>query len=278
MFDRLEKMARRPEPFEVMTTAQLWTDDHVSGKMLEYHLDESVDVSSRNLEFVESSARWLISRFGLGPGRSVCDLGCGPGLYTTRLARTGARVTGVDFSRRSLDHARKTALGEGLKIEYVHQDYLEFRTERRFDLITLIFCDYCALSPVQRRGLAAGMRELLRPGGAVVLDYFTPEFYKAAPETAAYEHLPSGGFWSAGPHHVFRYSHKYGAEKLTLDKFVIVEPERTREIYNWLQCFTPGAIGEEFRAAGFGSVEHLADVAGGRPKPNPTEAALAAWR
>jgi hypothetical protein len=35
-----------------------WTDEHTSQMMLEYHLDESVDLSSRNKEFIERSVKW----------------------------------------------------------------------------------------------------------------------------------------------------------------------------------------------------------------------------
>ncbi len=278
MFDQLEKMARRPRPFEAMTTALLWTDEYVSKKMLEYHLNEEVDAASRNPGFIDRSAAWLISRFGLGPGSAVCDMGCGPGLYTSRLARSGTKVTGVDFSRRSLEHARSQAREEGLEIDYIHRNYLEFRTDRRFDLVTMIFCDFCALNPDQRSRLLGAFRELLKPGGAVVLDYFSPEFFSAFQEKASYKYLPPGGFWSPEPYHVFQFNHKYPDLRLTLSKYVIYEKDRTREIYNWLQCFSPESIEEEFRGAGFGTLEHYGDVAGGPPAPDSPEQALAAWK
>ncbi len=271
-------MVRRPKPFGTFTTSLLWTDEYVSQKMLEYHLNEELDVASRKPEFIDRSAAWLVSRFGLGPRRAVCDFGCGPGLYASRLARSGAEVTGVDFSRRSIEHARAAAKGEGLEIDYILGDYLEFRTKKKFDLIIIIFCDFCALGPDRRRRLLTGFREMLKPGGSVVLDYFTPEFFSAFKEKTAYNHLPAGGFWSPEPYHVFQFSHKYPDLNLTLSKFVIYEENRTREIYNWLQCFSPESMEEEFKAAGFGSVEHLGDVAGEPPSQDSPEAALAAWR
>ena len=65
----------------------------------------------------------------------------------------GADVTGIDFSKRSIDHARETAAAEGLSIRYINENYLELELNDRFDLITMIMCDFCALSPQQRQTL-----------------------------------------------------------------------------------------------------------------------------
>ena len=70
--------------------------------MLEYHLNESIDVSSRNKNFIERSVEWIVSHFGVDKNTEIADFGCGPGLYTTRLAERGAIVTGIDFSENSL--------------------------------------------------------------------------------------------------------------------------------------------------------------------------------
>ncbi len=51
MFTELKRINERPEPFQFYTADQLWTDEHTSMKMLEYHLNESLDLSSRNKAF-----------------------------------------------------------------------------------------------------------------------------------------------------------------------------------------------------------------------------------
>jgi len=117
MFEQLEEINSRPAPFSVNTTDVLWTDRHTSARMLSFHLDPKLDLSSRNHAFIDRSASWITSRFGLVEGVRVADFGCGPGLYTTRLARTGARVTGIDFSERSIGHARAAAREAGLSID-----------------------------------------------------------------------------------------------------------------------------------------------------------------
>ena len=49
---------------------------------------------------------------------TVCDIGCGGGLFAEEFARLGARVIGVDPSAASLSTARSHAASQGLAIDY----------------------------------------------------------------------------------------------------------------------------------------------------------------
>ena len=138
MFKELKEINSRPTPFQFYTADELWANEHTSKQMLEYHLNEAVDVSSRNKSFIERSVEWIVSHFGVEDKTTIADFGCGPGLYTTRLAERGATVTGIDFSENSLKYAKQVAEQQGLRINYVHTNYLDFETTHRFDLITMI--------------------------------------------------------------------------------------------------------------------------------------------
>ena len=100
MFEKLEEINSRPDPFEFYTASDLWTDEHTSEQMLKYHLNDDVDLSSRNSAFIDRSVEWIASAFKIAAGTKIADFGCGPGLYTTRLAQKQADVTGIDFSKR----------------------------------------------------------------------------------------------------------------------------------------------------------------------------------
>jgi hypothetical protein len=75
MFDILKNINARPAPFQFYTAAELWTDEHTSKKMLEYHLDESVDLSSRSKDFINHSMNWMVSRFGISVNTRIADFG-----------------------------------------------------------------------------------------------------------------------------------------------------------------------------------------------------------
>lgn len=249
-------------PFEFYTADDLWTDEYTSQKMLEFHLNETVDASSRNHAFIDRSAAWIVTRFGLCAGTAIADFGCGPGLYTTRLARSGTAVTGIDFSKRSISYARETAAKEGLTITYVNSNYLEFETAERFDLVMMIMCDYCALSPEQRKILLGTFRSILKPGGSVLFDVYSLTAFDGRTETAVYEKNLLGGFWSPETYYGFLNVFKYDPEKVVLDKYSLIEKSRTRTVYNWLQYFSLEALERELAENGFRIGELLSDVAG----------------
>jgi len=262
VYAKLKEINQRPAPFSAYTAEELWADEHTSSRMLAYHLDGAIDVSSRKRDFIDRSVAWMTSRFALGEGKSVADFGCGPGLYTTRLAATGAAVTGIDFSGRSIEHARQQAQQQELSIDHIHANYLEFESGRRFDLITMIMCDFCALSPSQRQVLLGRFFSQLRPGGAVLLDVYSLQAFAAREEGASYAVDLLDGFWSPEPYFGFLNTFKYDAEKVVLDKYTIVEQERTRVIYNWLQYFDCDALKGELEGEGFLVAEFAGDVAG----------------
>ncbi len=262
MFEELEKINERPEPFEFYTASDLWTDEHTSKQMLSCHLNEEIDLSSRNAAFIDRSVEWIAGHFNVGTGTKIADFGCGPGLYATRLARRQADVTGIDFSKRSIQYARQVATNEGLSIRYVNQDYLEFETDDRFDLILMIMCDFCALSPAQRKKMLSKFHTILQPGGSVLLDVYSLAAFDEREETAMYEANFLNGFWSPNKYYGFLNTFKYEKEKVVLDKYTLIEAARTRTVYNWLQYFSPDALEKEFVACGFAIEKLYSDVAG----------------
>ena len=104
--------------------AAFWNDPYIAQQMLKAHLDPNTDAASRKPETIDRSVEWIVYQMRLQSGSRFLDLGCGPGLYTIRLARRGFAVTGVDFSPNSLDFARLQARQENLSINYILQDYL----------------------------------------------------------------------------------------------------------------------------------------------------------
>lgn len=262
LFAQLDSITRRPLPFSVYTAADLWTDEHTSEQMLSFHLNSEVDLSSRRESFIDESVVWMAERFNLCGQSRIIDFGCGPGLYTTRFAKLGATVTGVDFSPRSIAFARESAARQGLRIRYVESDYLSYRAEGHYDLVSLIMCDYCALSPRQRIGLLQNFAEILAADGRIVFDVYSLNAFDAKQELSICEKNLMDGFWSSKPYFGFLTSYKYEPERVSLDKYTIVETDRTREVYNWLQYFSPDSLERELHAAGLVVEAIIGDVAG----------------
>ena len=276
MLKVLKEINSRPTLFQFYTADELWTNEHTSKQMLEYHLNGSIDLSSRNKNFIERSVEWIVSHFAVDKNTEIADFGCGPGLYTTRLAERGALVTGIDFSENSLKHAKQVADRNHLKINYVLTNYLDFETSSSFDLITMIMCDFCVLSPEQRKKMLSKFNSLLKPNGSVLLDVYSLNSFNQREESATYELNQLNGFWSPEDYYCFVNIFKYEEEKVILDKYTIIEESRKRVVYNWLQCYSKDSISNEFEENGFKVEELYSDVAGKAFTSESTEIAIVA--
>lgn len=263
LYDDMAAFSTPPAPFSRYTTDLLWTDPHIAQQMLAFHLNPDVDAASRRPAAIDALVEWVDARFGLA-GRRVLDLGCGPGLYAERMARRDARVTGFDFSAVSLEHARASAAVAGLGIVYMLGDYHRDPLPGPVDLALLIYGDYCAMSPEQRRGFLAKVRAGLSPGGSFVFDVYSPGQFAALGEPLEFGRRLMGGFWAEGDYFGWRKSFRYEAEQVSLDRYLIVTPDRRFEIYNWMQYFDPAGIAAELAAAGF-VVEACLDIGTGAP-------------
>lgn len=262
MYSFLKEQNTRPPVFSVYTADQLWTEPHIAEQMLAYHLNPDLDLASRNHGLIERSVDWLTQRFDLSSGKRVLDLGCGPGLYSNKLASLGAKVTGVDFSVNSLEHARSIARRDDLDVEYLRANYLDLDVPGTFDLVMLIFGDFCALSPSQRQTLLAFSKKCLAPGGRLVFDVFSIAQFDELEEETRYETEPSGGFWSPDPYFLFSTRFKYGDERVYLDRHTLVEEAGCRELFNWIQCYDPEGLDQEMAEYGWDLHEVLGNIAG----------------
>jgi SAM-dependent methyltransferase len=258
MYDFIHDIASRPEPFSCYTAKELWTCPHISQQMLSYHLNQETDLASRKFKTIDRVVKWIDSQLNL-EGLALCDLGCGPGLYTERFAEVGANVTGVDFSRSSLDYARSHSKQA---IRYIQSDYLADALPGGFDVITLIYTDLCVLSPHQRQKLLTRMRAMLNPGGHIVIDVAGLPLLKNKQEITLIEDNFMGGFWSAGAYVGIQKSFVYPELNLSLDRYAIVEPHETWQIYNWFTHFTPESIRAELNEAGFTVTQMTGDLTG----------------
>ena len=271
MFSFLKEQTTRPPLFSAYTAEELWTDPHVAKQMLSFHLDPDQGLASRTHQFIQRSVSWLVETFNLSSGGHVLDLGCGPGLYANPLARLGAQVTAVDFSVNSLAHARSAAEASALNVDFQQANYLHLELDGLFDLILLIFGDFCPLSPVQRGTLLDKVSGWLAPGGRFVFDVSSTAQCDSVEEVSDFEWAPEGGFWAPDPYFLFTNRFKYPEEDAYLDRYAIVEANRQREIFNWIQCFDQGRLTAELSEAGWEVEEFPGNLAGDPFDPDSTE-------
>jgi 2-polyprenyl-3-methyl-5-hydroxy-6-metoxy-1,4-benzoquinol methylase len=99
-----------------------WNDRDFSRRMLNERLSQKHDAASRRFEIIDSHVRWIHDRVLKGNPTRILDLGCGPGLYTNRLARLGHQCVGIDFSPASIAYAKGQVEEQSLECTYIQQD------------------------------------------------------------------------------------------------------------------------------------------------------------
>ena len=137
------------------------------------------------------------------PGDRVLDSCCGTGDLAIACRRAGGRVTGLDFSERMLDRARR----KSDEIEWVEGDALALPfADGSFDAATVGF----GVRNLEELGKGLGeLRRVLRPGGRLAIleittprgllrpfyklwfDGFVPLVGKLLPGGSAYTYLPA---------------------------------------------------------------------------------------
>lgn len=110
--------------------------------------------------------RRTASSLGLPPGARVLELGCGTGTTALLLAREfGFQVTAIDLSAANITLARARINGAAVRFDQADARCLTF-PDASFDGVLA----ECAFSLFAGGGDAlAGIRRVLRPGGAVAL-------------------------------------------------------------------------------------------------------------
>jgi 2-polyprenyl-6-hydroxyphenyl methylase/3-demethylubiquinone-9 3-methyltransferase len=97
-------------------------------------------------------------------GKKVLDVGCGGGILTEALAKSGAQAVGIDLSKDSIAAAKMHAAQQGLNIDYRYENIEDTASKQagQFDAITCM--EMLEHVPEPKKIIAACSR-LLKPGG-----------------------------------------------------------------------------------------------------------------
>jgi demethylmenaquinone methyltransferase/2-methoxy-6-polyprenyl-1,4-benzoquinol methylase len=181
------------------------------------------DVMNRVMT-VGLDGRWrrATAEASVHPGDRVLDACCGTGDLALADARAGGRVTGLDFSERMLERARRKAaqVTDCYKVEWVHGDLLALPFEDgSFDAATVGFgvrnvedlpAALRELRRVLRSGGRVGVLEITRPTGflhhfyGLWFDRIVPLLGRVLPGGDAYTYLPASVRRFPGPEDLSR--------------------------------------------------------------------------
>jgi len=257
--ERLIKYTGKPSLFENGTSV-MWTDPHISQQLLYLHIDPDNDIASRSDQKIELVVNWILSKTRMDQMK-ILDLGCGPGLYAEKLARLGHRVTGIDFSRRSIDYAKAIAEKNKSGIEYHCDNYLNIKYENQFDLAMLIYLDFCVLKPNERKIVLENVHRALKRGGVFIFDVVNSKNIDKKILKPSWEVCATKGFYKNEPYIALNNGYHYPEHKALVNQHVVIDRNDKIDTYLfWSIYYEYEDLIPVLNGAGFYKIKHYENV------------------
>ncbi len=211
----------------------LWTDPHIANNMLLAHLDADHDAASRNAQSIQKTVQWTSQEIKMDS--TIIDFGCGPGLYSEKLALLGHAVTGVDISKNSIRYARESAKRNNLPIKYLNENYLSQIDLGIFDAALCIYCDFGALIPDEQKVFLKNVHDSLKENGVFIFDVFSEGLSATKTEQRDFEVVHNEDFWSDQPHFILTETAFFEEEMTWGQRNIIIDQGsgKQREFITW---------------------------------------------
>lgn len=108
---------------------------------------------------------WINARVPLA-GKNVIDIGCGGGILAESMARKGAKVTGIDLSKKALKVADLHSLESGVEVRYklIAAEDMAVEEAGQYDVVTCMEMLEHVPEPAE---VVKACATLVKPGGWV---------------------------------------------------------------------------------------------------------------
>ena len=147
-----------------------WSESGFSERMLAEHLSQAHDLASRRFELIDTHIEWIHQKLLQGRQSEILDLACGPGFYSSRLAKWGHECVGIDYSPASIEYASREANKENLSCNYLHEDIRKADFGGGFDMVMLIYGEFNVFRPVEARAILKKANRGLGENGILLLE------------------------------------------------------------------------------------------------------------
>ncbi len=254
-----------------------WNDPEFSQRMLQEHLTQRHDLASRRAAIIDKHVDWIHRELlGGQPGR-LLDLGCGPGLYTSRLAALGHDCVGIDFSPASIDYARQQPIDGPGNCQYLQGDLRQVDYGEGFDVVMLIFGELNTFRRDDALIILRKARAALKSDGLLLLEPHTYEFVEVHGREQPTWRSSKGGLFSMRPHLLLSESFWDASLRVATQRtFVVdVETSATTKFVETMQAYTLDDYTAILREAGFNVRDSYAALPGS-PKAGDLIALVAA--
>lgn len=255
LFECLADSNRKPNLFE-KAEGLFWDDPYISERLLEAHLNPEFDGASRKLVTIEKTVHHLIKNSVLKPGDNVFDLGCGPGLYSSRFSQFGINMTGIDLSKKSIEYAKGKAKEQGLNIKYIQGNFFDMDYVGTFDKVLQVYGELSTFPNEERDRLLRIIHKALKKDGLFIFDVSTRELRKREGLKNKWVFF-DGGFWHSGRHIVLEQGFDYPEHDTWVDQYTIIREDGECKTYRmWFHDYSLETITDVLVNNGF-QVKHI---------------------
>ena len=242
-----------------------WDEPGFSRRMLTEHLTQSHDAASRRFDKIDGHVDWIHREVLNGEPVRVLDLGCGPGLYTSRLAGLGHECVGVDISPASVGYASAQADADGLACTYLLQDVRTAEYGVGYGLVMLIFGEFNVFRPGDARAILEKAHAALSPGGVLLLEPHTFDAVREMGERGAHWYSADCGVFSDEPYLCLRESFWHPEHAATTERYYVVDAATggVTRYASSMQAYTDAEYRGLLAECGFGEIEVRRAMVGG---------------
>jgi SAM-dependent methyltransferase len=246
-----------------------WNEPAFSARMLSEHLTQAHDRASRRSHLIDQHIAWIHQELLQERPARILDLGCGPGLYSNRLALLGHSCVGIDYSPASIAYAQEYALQTNLAATYLHEDMRAAPYGEGYDFVMLLFGELNVFSRADAATILAKSYAALEPGGLLLLEPHVYDSLVPAPNATNQWFSSPGGLFSPSPHLVLTEEHWNPAISTLTRRYYVVDATTaavTRYAQS-MQAYTPAEYKQLLSDVGFANTEILPGLAHDRITP-----------
>jgi len=243
-----------------------WSDAEFSRRMLAEHLDQAHDRASRRFETIDRQVDWIHRAVLDAIPTRILELTCGPGLYTSRLARLGHTCVGIDYAPASIRYAQQTATRESLACTYQLQDVREAEYGTGYGLMMMVNGQFNVFRRNEATAILQKAYAALLPGGWLLVE---PQKFSTVESTGrsgtAWDSCgEGGGLFHPGPHLCLTESFWHAEPQAATQRFYVIDT-RTGQVTRHAmttEAYTDEQIRSALIGAGFANVRFFPSLVG----------------
>jgi SAM-dependent methyltransferase len=241
-----------------------WNEPGFSQRMLREHLSQEHDWASRRAATIERHVDWIHRQVLNSRPSRILDLGCGPGLYASRLAQLGHECTGVDFSPASIEYASEYAEKEHLRCSYQLEDVRKADFGSGQDLVMFIFGELNVFKQQDAMQILQKAHAALLPGGALLLEVHTFDIVHQIGLQPRSWYSSESGLFSDQPHFYLQENFWEEDRSAATQRYFILDAQtgRVTRYASSMQAYTQDQYLNRLKECGFQKVEFYPSLMG----------------